>query len=142
MGLRYLVGAVVILCAFAAISVLTYYDSEEAYFTVDELATDARAAEARDEGRTLQVRGEVDRASLDRSGDGLELRFDLVGLDGRMPVVYRGLVPDTFDQAETVTVGGRVAPEGTFVADRLFVQCPSKYEAVPPGAAPADGTDA
>lgn len=142
MGLRYLFGALVILGAFAAISVLTYYDSEEAYFTVDELSTDARAVKARDEGRSLQIRGEVDRPTVDRSADGLEFRFDLVGQDGRMPVVYRGLVPDTFDQAESVTVGGHVAPDGTFVADRLYVQCPSKYEAVPPGGAALDGRDA
>lgn len=133
MGLRYLFGALVVLGAFAAISVLTYYDAEEAYFTVDELAIDARARSARDEGRSVQVRGEVDEATLERSADGLELRFDLVGLDDRIPVVYRGLVPDTFDQAESVTVGGRFGAEGTFTADRLYVQCPSKYEAVPPG---------
>jgi len=133
MGLRYLFGALVVLGAFAAISVLTYYDAEEAYFTVDELTVDVRALRARDEGRAFQVRGEVDDATLVRSPDGLELRFDLVGLDARIPVVYRGLVPDTFDQAESVTVGGRFAAEGAFAADRLYVQCPSKYEAVPPG---------
>lgn len=142
MGLRYLFGALVILGAFAAISVLTYYDSEEAYFTVDELTTDPRAVQLSDEGRSLQIRGEVDRRSLDRSADGLAFRFDLVGLDGRMPVIYRGLVPDTFDQAESVTVGGHMAPDGTFVADRLYVQCPSKYEAVPPEGALPDSRDA
>lgn len=139
MGLRYLFGALVVLGAFAAISVLTYYDAEEAYFTVDELASDARALRALEDGRAVQVRGEVDEATLERSADGLELRFDLVGLDGRVAVVYRGLVPDTFDQAESVTVGGRMAEGGAFAADRLYVQCPSKYEAVPPGAESGGG---
>jgi cytochrome c-type biogenesis protein CcmE len=84
--------------------------------------------------RRLQVRGVVDDTSVERSADGLTLRFTLGGRTGRLPVVYRGLVPDTFDQAETVTVAGLVGADGVFEADELLVQCPSKYEAVPPGA--------
>ncbi|MCE7939214.1 MAG: cytochrome c maturation protein CcmE [Chloroflexi bacterium CFX6] len=82
-----------------------------------------------------------ERASVTRPADGLELRFVLTGKDGRVPVVYRGVVPDTFDLAESVTVGGRVTADGGFAADQLLVQCPSKYEAVPPGQADAAGGD-
>ncbi len=97
-----------------------------------------RAAELVPSGPRMQVRGTVDDASVRREQDGLVMVFTLVGKEGALPVVYRGIVPDTFDLAEAVTVGGRLAEDGTFVADQLLVQCPSKYEAVPPGEAPAE----
>ena len=84
-------------------------------------------------GRRYQVRGTVDYATVERPREGLEMRFTLTGRDARLPVLFHGVVPDSFDQAEVVTVAGRVGADGTFVADDLLVQCPSKYEAVPPG---------
>ena len=45
-----------------------------------------------------------------------------------MPVVYKGVEPGNFDQAETVVVVGRYA-DGVFQASQILVKCPSKYEA-------------
>jgi cytochrome c-type biogenesis protein CcmE len=149
MQTRLIIGAALILSAFAVIAVVTYFGNNEAYYTVDELvgnpalyqapgaASVAQAAEARPTGRRMQVRGDIDKASVQRPKEGLEMRFALTGKDQRLPVVYHGLVPDTFDQATQVTVGGRTGTDGIFLADQLFVQCPSKYEAVPPGLTPA-----
>jgi len=86
-------------------------------------------------GRRMQIRGMVGDGSVERASAGLELRFNLTGKTGVVPVVYHGVVPDAFDLAESVTVGGRLTGGGTFVADQLFVQCPSKYQAAPPGQA-------
>lgn len=138
MQLRYVLGALLIVGALAAISVVTYYGEQEAYYTVDELHEGKAAAEA-DPERSMQVRGEVDYASVERSADGLDMSFQLRGKDGVLPVSYTGIVPDTFDMAETVTVGGHLAADGSFQADRLYVQCPSKYEAEPPSAADDQG---
>lgn len=93
----------------------------------------AEAEPAELAGPRMQVRGSIDRASVERAEEGLALHFVMGGKDGRLPVRYRGVVPDTFDLADTVTVGGRLSADGTLVADELLVQCPSKYEAVPPG---------
>jgi cytochrome c-type biogenesis protein CcmE len=142
-------------------AIATYFANQEAYYTVDELVGNparypargghsvggapgtgapgvARAAERVPAGPRMQVRGTVDDASVRREQDGLVMAFTLTGKDGALPVVYQGIVPDTFDLAEAVTVGGRLAEDGTFVADQLLVQCPSKYEAVPPGKAPPE----
>lgn len=194
MQTRLVIGAGLLLAAFAMIAVATYFGNNEAYYTVDELVSDpglygrpaagmVRAAEAAmavdarpldavmgaaddvdddghaaaaygaaaaepasvslagsaaSAGRRMQVRGDIDKGTVTRGEDGLELRFTLTGKDHMLPVVYRDMVPDTFDLAKEVTVGGRVGPDGTFEADQLFVQCPSKYEAEPPGANQAD----
>lgn len=134
MQLRYVIGALAIVGALAAISVVTYYGEQEAYYTVDELYADRMASAQGDDTQTMQIRGEVDYASVERSADGLDMSFEITGKDARMPVRYHGIVPDTFDMAETVTVGGHVTADGSFQADRLYVQCPSKYEAEPPSA--------
>lgn len=143
MHARVIVGSALIFAAIGAIAVTSYFANQQAYYTVDELHDGrvlesllpvAEAAELGARGRQLQVRGVVDYGSVQRPDEGLELRFTLTGKDGAVPVVYRGVVPDTFDMAESVTVAGAFAADGTFQADTLFVQCPSKYEAEPPGA--------
>jgi len=100
-------------------------------------AADAAGAFDAATGPRMKIRGTVDDETVGRGEDGMTLSFTLTGKDGALPVVYRGIVPDAFDLAEVITVGGRLGADGTFVADELSVQCPSKYEAVPPGRVPA-----
>ena len=58
------------------------------------------------------------------------LRFRLRDVEGtaRVPVVYRGTVPDQFKLGRDVVLEGRLR-NGVFVADRLMTRCPSKYKA-------------
>jgi cytochrome c-type biogenesis protein CcmE len=150
--LRVILGSGLILGALMVVAMVSFYSNQEVYLTVDDLlaspayapaavaaggsAAGGSAAGGSAAGRPtrLQLRGVVDYETVQRPPDGLEMRFTLEGRDGGVPVVYQGIVPDSFDIAESVTVGGRMGDDGTFVADQLFVQCPSKYEAAPPGA--------
>lgn len=160
MPTRFLIGAGLILGAMVVIALVTYFSNQEAYYTVDELlARSAQAAPAdalvanalvagarvpipgsRDAGERMQIRGTVDDGSVVRAQEGLEMRFTLTGKHGALPVVYHGLVPDTFDLADEVTVAGQLGADGSFTADQLFVQCPSKYQAAPPGQADRQGS--
>lgn len=58
------------------------------------------------------------------------MRFGLRDVDGqaRVPVVYRGTVPDQFKLGRDVVLDGRLR-NGVFVADRVMTRCPSKYKA-------------
>ena len=60
------------------------------------------------------------------------------GGEGIVPVVYRGLKPDMFAAGRDVLIDGDYVG-GTIQAAKLQTQCPSKYEPVVPGAAPAQG---
>lgn len=53
-----------------------------------------------------------------------------------VPVVYNGLKPDMFAAGRDVLIDGDYIG-GTIQAAKLQTQCPSKYEPVVPGAAPA-----
>jgi len=151
MRMRYVLGAGLILGAVVVISIVTFSREAEAYYTVAELWSAAAptapldapaAALGGSAGERMRVRGYVDAATVARTDHGLALSFVLTDADRRLSVRYRGLVPDTFDRAESITVGGRLTADGAFEADELFVQCPSKYEAVPPGATAPAGAGA
>jgi cytochrome c-type biogenesis protein CcmE len=144
---RVVVGALVVFGALAVVSVVTFFSNRELYFGVDELATQSAALCADRSGaellalggpsaapgaRRLQVRGRLDESSVRRDADGLLLRFDLFGDRDTLAVIYGGLVPDTFEEAQQVTVGGWLGADGVFAADQVLVQCPSKYEPAEP----------
>jgi cytochrome c-type biogenesis protein CcmE len=72
----------------------------------------------------------VGKPNGDPNGDGL--RFTLTDPQGggsaRVPVVYRGSVPDLFRTGRDISVTGKLQ-NGVFVAehDSLVTKCPSKY---------------
>lgn len=54
-------------------------------------------------------------------------------VDTKIPVVFRGMRPDTFQAGRDVILEGDFDGQ-TFFADTLLTQCPSKYEApIAPG---------
>ena len=61
---------------------------------------------------------------------------DPKGTEQVVPVVYQGLKPDMFAAGRDVLIDGDYVG-GVIKAAKLQTQCPSKYEPVAPGAAPA-----
>src|SRR5947209_16614661 len=59
--------------------------------------------------------------------------FVIEGEGKSLPVSYTGSdpLPDTFVDNSQALVEGRLAPNGTFVADKVQAKCASKYEAAP-----------
>lgn len=93
------------------------------YITVSELKVQGVKAE----GKGLRVSGKVVPGTVERSADGLELKFTLDELGETMPVAYRGIVPDTFKEDAGVLLEGKVV-NGEFQAAQIFTKCASKYE--------------
>ena len=61
------------------------------------------------------------------------LRFKLHDIQGksvRIPIVFRGSVPDLFKAGRDVNLTGRLE-QGSFVASQMTTKCPSKYTASP-----------
>ena len=59
------------------------------------------------------------------------LRFalrDIQGTSLRVPIVFRGSVPDLFEAGRDVNLTGRLE-HGSFVANQMTTKCPSKYTA-------------
>ncbi len=102
--------------------------SRVVYYTVSETLTQLSSLE----GRRIRVAGAIDRESVDWRPGEVTLRFNLMEGGLRLPVVYRGLKPDLFDNPGVqAVVEGKLGADGTLTADRLLMQCPSRYERPP-----------
>ena len=90
----------------------------------------------------VKVGARVVPGSIKRAAGGRETSFAMTDGAKTYPVVYRGLIPDTFTDDVDVVVEGRLGEDGTFRATVLLAKCASRYEAAPvgpntPGARPA-----
>ena len=84
----------------------------------------------------LRVSGRVEKGSWTRADDELLHHFTVVDLldeSVRFPVEYRDILPDTFNDTETVdvVVEGRYREDGVFEATIVVAKCGSRYEATP-----------
>jgi cytochrome c-type biogenesis protein CcmE len=69
----------------------------------------------------------VQNGSLKTDPDGVTIHF-VVG-DGKasVPVTYSGIVPDLFTEGSGVVADGKLAPDGSFVADGLLAKHDESY---------------
>lgn len=77
--------------------------------------------------RAVRLGGMVEAGSLKTDPDGVTIRF-IVGDDkARVPVMFKGIVPDLFKEGSGVVAEGRRGADGTFVADNLLAKHDEKY---------------
>lgn len=108
------------------------------YVTVDELL--ARSDEFT--GRSVRVMGNLVGDSIRYDPAGPLLQFQIAGVGGggdgdgsgaRLAVNYRGIQPDQMNDGWEAIVEGRLGPDGTLLAEKVMIKCPSRYESAPPG---------
>ena len=90
------------------------------------------------QGRSFRVGGLVEAGSLERLPDGMTVRFTVSDTVQRVPVVYRGALPDLFREGKGVVAQGRLDAGGgpkVFVADQVLAKHDENY--MPPEAARA-----
>ncbi|WP_343347717.1 cytochrome c maturation protein CcmE [Sphingomicrobium sp. XHP0239] len=78
-------------------------------------------------GVPLRLGGMVEDGSIERSTDGLEVRFRLADTEASTTVAYRGITPDLFVEGSGAVAEGQLAPDGTFVADRILAKHDENY---------------
>lgn len=108
-------AAVIVFVAFGATS---FRDSMTPYVSIEE---------ARASGSRVQVAGELVTGSsrIDRTTD--KLTFRVIDDGGsEMVVVYGGIKPGNFEEADKIVVVGSYR-DGVFNAEDMLVKCPSKY---------------
>lgn len=82
--------------------------------------------------RPVRVAGAVAEGSIQRGAAESRLRFELLDGGDRLPVVYRGVVPDIFGPNIEVVVEGQRDESGVFQAQTLLAKCPSRFESAVP----------
>ena len=127
------IGVGVILMSMGVLAWLGYGESKTYYHTIAELPSLQGAAR----NHRLRVGGTVEPGSIRRAsgrvdfvlqGEGKTLRVSYIGADP---------LPDTFVDKSQALVEGKLATDGSFVAEQVQAKCASKYEAAPGGSAPS-----
>ncbi len=131
-GHKFMLGATVIV---ASVGFLMYEGVRETgiyFLTPTELASKA-AADPTFHEVGIKVGARVVPGSVQRDVAGQTIDFRITDGAHTYPVTYRGLVPDTFTDAEEieVIVEGRLGQDGVLRATDVLAKCGSRYEAVP-----------
>ncbi|HMI40350.1 MAG TPA: cytochrome c maturation protein CcmE [Sphingomicrobium sp.] len=76
--------------------------------------------------RAMRLGGMVDKGSLTHDPDGVTIRFTVSDGVARVPVTYRGIVPDLFREGSGVVAEGSMV-SGAFVADNILAKHDERY---------------
>ena len=93
------------------------------------------AAQQAPAARNFRLGGLVESGSVVRASDGVTLRFIVTDTVQRVPVEYRGLLPDLFKEGKGVVAQGKLGGDGVFRADEVLAKHDENY--MPPEAANA-----
>ena len=130
---KFVIGSLVIIATLVVLAYVGYTQSKTYYHTISEVGAM--------QGSILQQRMRVSGNVRDGSIQHVDGRVDFVlEEEGKtMPVSYIGTdpLPDTFKDGAQALVEGHLASGGRFQAEEIQAKCASKYQAAPPGAAPA-----
>ncbi len=77
------------------------------------------------DGEPIRLGGMVEKGSLKRT-DGTTVAFVVADGAARVPVTYRGILPDLFREGSGMVAEGRMA-QGTFVADMILAKHDERY---------------
>jgi cytochrome c-type biogenesis protein CcmE len=125
--LKFLIAGILILGAVAFVTFTSLQSNAIYYLNLKEL----NAQRGSIINQPVRVNAPLDKSSIQFDDKTLTLKFNLVEDKYVLPVVYKGVVPDTMDKGESVVAEGKLGQDGTFYASTLLVKCPSKYETEP-----------
>ena len=78
-------------------------------------------------GKAIRLGGMVEKGSIRRGVDGVTVHFVVTDGIAKTPVSFRGITPDLFKEDSGVVAEGRLAADGSFVADNLLAKHDERY---------------
>lgn len=122
---QFLVAGLVVVLALGYLGYTAFQSASMYYLTVGELLAKGEAVY----GEQVRVNGKVVEGTIQTDSQANIHRFSMADNNGAtIPVVYEGIIPDTFKAEADVVVEGELTPRGVFEATSLLAKCPSKYE--------------
>ena len=122
----------VLLIAFGYFGLTALNEATAYYLTVDEVQ-DLDQSNHQDR---LQIKGNLISESFERVPDGngnptTLAKFKLSGAGSELSAMYEGALPELFFNPHSeIVLGGSFGADGIFLADRVLVKCPSKYQSI------------
>lgn len=84
-------------------------------------------------GRSFRIGGMVEAGSIKRQADGVTVSFVVTDMAQKIPVTYKGILPDLFKEEKGVVAQGKLGEDGKFVAEEVLAKHDENY--MPPEAA-------
>ena len=78
-------------------------------------------------GTAMRLGGMVADGSVKQQADGLTTRFVVEDGAARVPVTFRGIVPDLFREGSGVVAEGKLTAGGLFIADTILAKHDERY---------------
>jgi cytochrome c-type biogenesis protein CcmE len=117
-----IIGCSLGVLALAAGLVLNALRDSIVFFSTPTMVSEQHIAP----GRRFRLGGMVQQGSLER-GDNLAITFEIADGDAKLPVAYRGILPDLFREGQGVIVEGALDAAGVFKADTVLAKHDETY---------------
>jgi cytochrome c-type biogenesis protein CcmE len=116
-----MIGSALAVLAFAAGLVLYGLRDSIVFFSTPSMAAEQHIAA----GKRFRLGGLVQPGSF-KCGDGA-VTFDVADGNAKMPVAYKGLLPDLFREGQGVVAEGALDASGVFRADTVLAKHDENY---------------
>ncbi len=126
-----MIGVGLVAVALASALVLNAFRSNLVFFFTPTQIANGEVPQ----GRSFRIGGLVEASSLKRENDGLTVHFVVTDMSKRVPVVYKGILPDLFREGKGAVAQGQLGPDGVFRASEVLAKHDENY--MPPEAAEA-----
>jgi cytochrome c-type biogenesis protein CcmE len=126
-----LIGLALVAMALATALVLNAFRSNLVFFFTPTQVANGEVPK----GRSFRIGGMVETGSLARERDGLTVHFVVTDTVTRVPVTFKGILPDLFKEGKGAVAQGQLDTDGTFRASEVLAKHDENY--MPPEAAAA-----
>jgi cytochrome c-type biogenesis protein CcmE len=116
------IGGSLAVLAVAAALVLNALRDSIVFFSTPEMVAEQHIPA----GKRFRLGGLVEQGSLVR-GDNLAVSFDVSDGSAKLPVSYKGILPDLFREGQGVVAEGALDPSGVFKADTVLAKHDETY---------------
>jgi cytochrome c-type biogenesis protein CcmE len=125
------IGLGLLALAVASVLILNAFQSNLVFFYTPTAVANGEAPK----GRGFRIGGMVEDGSLKREGDGLTVHFVMTDMAKRVPVTFKGILPDLFKEGKGAVAQGQLGADGIFLASEVLAKHDENY--MPPEAAEA-----
>lgn len=125
------IGLGLVVLGIATVLILNAFQSNLVFFFTPTQVVSGEAPK----GRSFRIGGMVEDGSLVREKDGLTVHFIVTDTAKRLPVTYKGILPDLFKEGKGAVAQGQLGNDETFVASEVLAKHDENY--MPPEAAEA-----
>ncbi|MFA6014735.1 MAG: cytochrome c maturation protein CcmE [Gallionellaceae bacterium] len=125
--LMFIFGGIALIGAAVGLVLYALKNNVSLYFTPTQVYNKEAP-----QGRSFRIGGLVEEGSVSREKDGLTVRFSITDTAQKMPVIYKGILPDLFKEGKGVVAQGKLQADNVFYAEEVLAKHDENY--MPPEA--------